>query len=75
LIVAEDAHWMDRSSTDVLAFIARRLDSDPIVLLIATRGGTESALDKAGLPELRLEGLGEAATPRGLAHASQSRSC
>ncbi len=31
LVVAEDAHWLDRSTADVLAFVARRLESDPIV--------------------------------------------
>ncbi len=61
VLVAEDAHWLDRSTADVLAFIARRLESDPIVLLIACRDRTENALDDAGLPEITLEGLGEAA--------------
>jgi hypothetical protein len=32
LILAEDAQWLDRPTTDVLAFVARRLQSDPIVL-------------------------------------------
>src|SRR5437879_7561917 len=50
VLVAEDAHWLDRSTADVLAFIARRLASDPIVLLVACRGRTENALDDAGLP-------------------------
>jgi DNA-binding CsgD family transcriptional regulator len=61
LLVAEDAHWLDRSTADVLAFIARRLESDPIVLLVACRDRTGNALDDAGMPEITLEGLGEAA--------------
>src|SRR6266851_5431484 len=61
VLVAEDAHWLDRSTADVLAFIARRLESDPIVLLIACRDRTGNALDDAGLPEITLEGLGEVA--------------
>src|SRR5256885_2331379 len=52
VLVAEDAHWLDRSTADVLAFIARRLESDPIVLLIACRDRTENALDDAALPEM-----------------------
>ena len=33
LLVVEDAHWLDRPSSDALAFLARRIESDPIVLL------------------------------------------
>ena len=33
----EDGHWLDPSSAEVLAFVARRLSSDPIVLLAAVR--------------------------------------
>ncbi len=40
------------------ARVARRIESDPIVLLAATRDGYRSLLDDAGLPELRLGGLG-----------------
>jgi hypothetical protein len=36
LLAVEDAHWLDRPTADVLAFTARRIASDPIVL-IATR--------------------------------------
>ncbi|MEA2440932.1 MAG: hypothetical protein QOH76_2356 [Thermoleophilaceae bacterium] len=60
LVVAEDAHWLDRPSSDVLAFVARRLESDPIVLLAAVREGFESSLVDAGLPEHRLSALGSA---------------
>ena len=49
VLVAEDAHWLDRSTADVLAFIARRLESDPIVLLVACRDRTGNALDDAGV--------------------------
>lgn len=59
--IAEDAQWLDRSTNEVLAFVGRRLESDPIALLIAIRDGYESSLAEAGLPELRLRGLAEAA--------------
>jgi predicted ATPase len=39
LAVVEDAHWLDRPTADVLAFVARRIESDPVVLLVATRDG------------------------------------
>jgi len=52
LIVAEDAHWLDSSTADVLAFLARRLESEPIVLLAAVRSGIPSRWDDTGLPEM-----------------------
>jgi DNA-binding CsgD family transcriptional regulator len=57
LVLAEDAQWLDRPSLEVLAFVARRLQSDPIVLLAAVREGYPSLLVDAGLPQHRLGGL------------------
>ena len=56
LLLADDLQWIDRPTLDVLAFVARRLESDPIVLLAAARDGGE-ALEDSGLPELRLGAL------------------
>jgi DNA-binding CsgD family transcriptional regulator len=58
MAIVDDAHWLDRPSADALAFVARRVESDPIVLLVATRDGHRSALADAGLQELRLGALG-----------------
>ena len=60
LLVAEDAQWLDRPTSEALAFVARRIESDPIVLLAATRDGYASVLGDAGLPEHRLCGLDDA---------------
>ena len=57
LVIAEDAQWLDRPSSDVLAFVARRLEFDPILLLAATRDGFWSSLIDTGLPEHRLNAL------------------
>lgn len=57
LIAADDIHWLDHPSTDALTFIARRVQSDPIVLLAATREGYSSSMVDSGLPEYRLRGL------------------
>lgn len=51
LLFAGGAQWFDRSTTDVLAFVARRVGADPIVLLIETGRGVESALEGGGLPD------------------------
>jgi len=57
LVVVEDAHDLDRSSSEVLEFVARRVESDPVVLLFAVREGVPSSFDHADLPELRLVGV------------------
>src|SRR5215203_1025932 len=57
LLVVEDAHWLDRPTSDVLAFVARRIESDPILLLAAMRDGYPSVFGEAGLPEHKLVGL------------------
>ena len=62
LLVVDDAHWLDRSSAEVLAFVARRLEMEPVVLLIAVRTGVPSDLDEAGLPDLVLAGLDDDAS-------------
>ena len=61
LVIAEDAHWLDRSTVDVLSFVARRLGSDPIIMLVALRDGFENLPADLGLRELRLTGLDEQA--------------
>jgi DNA-binding CsgD family transcriptional regulator/tetratricopeptide (TPR) repeat protein len=62
LLVIDEAHWLDPPTASVLAFIARRVEAEPIAVLFAVRDGVASMLDSAGLPELCLGGLdGEAA--------------
>jgi DNA-binding CsgD family transcriptional regulator len=57
LLLAEDAHWLDPSTGDVLAFLGRRLESEPIGLLASVRHGTPTRLDRAALPDLTVEPL------------------
>jgi DNA-binding CsgD family transcriptional regulator len=56
-VIVEDAHWLDRPTVDALAFVARRVQEEPILLLFAMREGFESPLADAGLSEMRLTGL------------------
>src|SRR5919108_2099949 len=42
LLVVEDAQWLDRPTSDVLAFVARRIESDPNLLLFTIRYGYAS---------------------------------
>jgi DNA-binding CsgD family transcriptional regulator len=57
LCVVDDAHWLDGASAEALVFVARRLQADPIALLIGAREGDTRRFDAHGLPELRLAGL------------------
>jgi DNA-binding CsgD family transcriptional regulator len=54
LCVLDDAQWLDRTSAQALAFVARRLSDQAVVMMIAAR---ESNEDFRGLPELVVEGL------------------
>ncbi|MFI5909956.1 ATP-binding protein [Dactylosporangium sp. NPDC051541] len=56
--LVDDAHWLDRESLAVLAFVARRLHADRLGLLIAVRDDEPGAAPAlAGLPTLALTGL------------------
>jgi DNA-binding CsgD family transcriptional regulator len=57
LAVVDDAHWFDRSSLEVLAFVGRRLDSERLALLVAARGQAPPAGFDRGFPALALEPL------------------
>jgi DNA-binding CsgD family transcriptional regulator len=57
--LVDDVQWLDRESVSALSFVARRLAAEQIAILFALREPSpEQELD--GLPELVLEGLGEA---------------
>jgi hypothetical protein len=56
LCVIDDAQWLDRASAQALAFVARRMLAEPVVLLFAARERTEPL---TGLPELVLDGLAD----------------
>jgi DNA-binding CsgD family transcriptional regulator len=60
LVVADDAHWLDRSSLDALAFAGSRLDADRVVLLVGARGSAPPPGFDRGFPELHLEPLSAA---------------
>jgi len=57
LMVVDDAQWLDRSTADALTFVARRLESDPVMMLLTVRDGFESPCLDARLPEVRIDGL------------------
>ena len=56
--LVDDAQWLDQASAQALAFVARRLLAERIALVFAVREPSDDR-ELAGLPELRVEGLGE----------------
>jgi DNA-binding CsgD family transcriptional regulator len=57
LCVIDDAQWLDRASAQSLAFVARRLLAETVVMLFVVR---KPIGELAGLPELVVEGLRDA---------------
>jgi DNA-binding CsgD family transcriptional regulator len=56
--IVDDAQWLDRSSMQTVGFLCRRLGAERAAIVIAARGFEHDA-DLDGLPELRLDGLGD----------------
>jgi DNA-binding CsgD family transcriptional regulator len=56
LCVVDEAQWLDRASRQTLAFAARRLLAESVVLLFGSR---EPGRELRGLPELVVGGLAE----------------
>ena len=54
LCVVDDAHWLDRASALTLAFVARRLQADPVGMVFAAR---EPGPELEHLPELEVRGV------------------
>lgn len=60
LCLVDDAQWLDEASAQVLAFVARRVAAERMALVFTLRDAGDGAVDTfGGLPELRLDGLGD----------------
>ena len=55
ICLVDDTQWLDRASTQALAFAARRLMAESVAMVFATRAARD---ELSGLPEVLLEGLG-----------------
>jgi DNA-binding CsgD family transcriptional regulator len=60
VLLVDDAQWLDGSTAAALAFVARRLESDPIALIVAMRDGFATPFLEAGIPERSIGALTEA---------------
>jgi hypothetical protein len=53
----DDTHLLDPESLDALAFVARRLEEEPVATVLAARDGQGVERQTAGIPTLDLAGL------------------
>jgi len=60
-ILADDVQWLDPQTHDALAFLARRVAMDPVVIVGAVRAGYPGPLVVAGLPEIEVRRLADQA--------------
>src|SRR6516225_21763 len=59
--LADDVQWFDPQTQEVLTFMARRAGPHPVVIIGAVRTGHPVSYVTAGLPELELHGVDDAA--------------
>jgi DNA-binding CsgD family transcriptional regulator/tetratricopeptide (TPR) repeat protein len=57
LCLVDDLQWLDEATGQVLGFVARRVLAEPVAIVFGIREPSDER-EVAGLPELRLEGLG-----------------
>ena len=57
LVIIDDAQWLDTPTVEALGFIARRIDAEPIIMLIAVRAGHPTTLAGAHFPQIDLAPL------------------
>ena len=57
LCLVDDAQWLDAASADTLLFVARRLGTEAVVLLFATRADDVETFYAPDVPSLDISGL------------------
>ncbi|GAA4261006.1 helix-turn-helix transcriptional regulator [Dactylosporangium darangshiense] len=80
VVAVDDVQWLDRPTHEALAFVARRVGADPVVVIGTVRARHDGPLLGCGLPVLELAGLDDTAARQliavsaaGLPAASQER--
>ncbi len=52
LLLVDDFQWFDGGSREAVLFVARRLDAEQVMMLLAVRDGEVPVTDTAGLSDL-----------------------
>ncbi|WP_049797270.1 helix-turn-helix transcriptional regulator [Kribbella flavida] len=55
VVVVEDLQWLDRSTADAIAFVARRLAANRLLLLVTTRTPADEVDALRSIPALQLD--------------------
>jgi DNA-binding CsgD family transcriptional regulator len=58
LCLVDDVQWLDQSSVQTMAFVARRLMAERVALVLAVREPSDE-VELVGLPEMKVEGVGD----------------
>jgi DNA-binding NarL/FixJ family response regulator len=61
LVALDDLHWMDQPSIDTVAFVARRIASEPLIMLCTSRPESLPLVDAHTIEWTELGGIDEAA--------------
>jgi DNA-binding CsgD family transcriptional regulator len=59
LCVIDDAQWLDQASASTLAFVARRVEAERVIVLFAVRDGVGRPFDTSGLADLPVVALSD----------------
>ena len=60
VVIVDDVHWADEASQDACLFVARRLEREPVALLVGVREGEASPFeDESAFGRVDLRGLPE----------------
>jgi DNA-binding CsgD family transcriptional regulator len=62
IVVADDFQWLDSATSTVLSFVARRLESTHILMIVGERATFQTAPRSSQLPEIHVERLNETAS-------------
>jgi hypothetical protein len=62
LVAVDDVQWLDRPTHEALAFIARRVGRDQVVVIATVRPGHSGPFLTAGLTEIELQALSDDAS-------------
>ena len=73
LAVLDDAAWFDHESVHALAFTARRLQAEGVVMLFGVRDEPDRPFELAGIEVMRVERLGDDDARRLLGKAADER--
>src|SRR5207245_9736678 len=62
VVIADDFQWLDLATSSVLNFVARRLESTHILLIVGVREPSQTTLGSHQTPEINVSPLNDTAS-------------